>query len=330
MNVKQAIEEVLKCAKAGQPVLLMGSPGLGKTAIPQVVAMLLGLPYNELRCAEFEPVDFRGVCVPNIETMTTTWLTPDFWPTEACVLNLDEITQASADLTSPLLKLFLGGAVGNYRLPAGTVLIATGNLVSDRAGCQRITSALRERCVVIQVEADAGTWCEWYAEQPDYCPLVLRYIQENPTILHKWDGKLDYNQPTPRNWVRVGKLLKFSPAVETIAGVIGPEQASAFMAWVSVHGHRVTVADFIADGTLPKSPAAAIALILKLADEIVADQHPDDHDKIAERIGAIDGTYQLQFLKHIAQKGGAAVLRRAAYAKLVKRHASFIINAMGK
>ena len=106
MKFAQAVVEAIKASKAGLSVLLLGSPGKGKTSVAKRLAKQLGLRYVEVRPAEFESVDFRGI--PTVEEGRTRWNVPEFWPSEACVLNVDEITQAPMELTSPLLKLFVG------------------------------------------------------------------------------------------------------------------------------------------------------------------------------------------------------------------------------
>lgn len=327
MNVKTAIVELIKAAKAGEPVLLMGPPGIAKSTIPQIVAELLSLPYREVRPAEFESVDFRGI--PTVEAKRTTWNVPDFWPTEPCVLNFDEITQAPMELTSPLLKMFLGRSIGDYQLPAGTVLVATGNSASDRAGCSRLSSALRERCVVINIQPEFSEWVEWFQQQPFHDETIVEYLKLNPVQFHSWDAKLDFNQPTPRNWARVAKLLPFEPEQETIAGVIGQPVSEAFFRFRRANVKLPSVPAVI-DGTekLPTNPAimsAFVKSVVEWASNFDPDSRGTSWENATGLIETLEGTYQVQFLKHVA-KHDAKILKRPALRELVKRHAKAIVD----
>lgn len=321
MNVTSAIVETLKAAAAGEPVLLLGSPGIGKTAVAKILAERLGLPYVEVRPAEFESVDFRGI--PTVENGKTRWNIPDFWPTEACVLNFDEITQAPMELTSPLLKLFLGGEIGDYKLPPGTILIASGNLVSDRAGCSRLSSALRERCIVIQLEPDLNEWLGWYQSQGFADDAVVGFLQANPTAFHAWDAKLDFNQPTPRNWARLSRLLANDPAEETVAGVIGPDYARSFMAFRRANVCLPDVWSIIGGDGLRVGPSLTARFVDKLADETtkISDELLV---KLVDYVSReLAGTFQVQFLRAVAKRD-ASILRKRPMVQLVGIHAKAI------
>jgi hypothetical protein len=242
-------------------------------------------------------------------------------------LNFDEITQAPMELTSPLLKVFLGGAIGDYRLPAGTVLMATGNLVSDRAGCSRLSSALRERCVVIHIEPDFNDWREWYAKQEDFNAGVLAFLEANPSLFNAWDAKKDHNQPTPRNWSRVSRILPFDPAEETIAGIIGADVAGMLMKFIRANVQVPSVME-VYNGTkaFPSSPALA-ARFVELVADFAAKAVGSLDVQIASRL-AVDtfpaDCYQVQLLKALAKRGGDA-LESPGFRKLVAKHRAAIV-----
>jgi DNA polymerase III delta prime subunit len=322
MNITTAIAEVKKAAAAGLPVLLLGSPGIGKTTVGYILAQELSLPYVEVRPAEFEAVDFRGI--PTVENGRTRWNVPNFWPESACLLNVDEITQAPMELTSPLLKLFLGGAIGDYKLPEGTVLMATGNLVSDRAGCSRLSSALRERCIVITIEPDFAEWRGWYQEQSFADAGLLAFLESNPAMFSKWDAKQDFNQPTPRNWARLSRLLPYEPEQETVAGIIGPDAAASFCRWRRANVQLPSI-DAILAGTasLPASPAMMSKLV-ELLPAVAKARWILQDDSVMRLVDGMDGTYQVQFLKAVA-KQQPSLLKEKEFGKLVKRHAAAIV-----
>ncbi len=324
MNIRTAIDQALLVAKANQPVLLLGPPGVGKSALPQTVAALMGLPYREIRAAEFEAVDFRGGMFLDIENETTRWLTADMWPNEACVLNFDEITQAPMEMTSPLLKIFLGGSLGDYNLPEGTILFATGNRIEDRAGCSRLSSALRERCVVLNITCDAQSWMEWYRENSPHSG-VMEYISQFPDLLHVWDAKLDENQPTPRNWTRLGEVLAHTDHEEVVAGIIGPEPAKAFCKWLRNHVPVPEVAEVVAgEKPAPEELPLMKAWTDKLVDAFVTQDK--SRKDIAPLIKALNKTYQVMTLRGIAKRN-KRLLTTAHLKPIVQENQAAILQA---
>ena len=57
-QVTQALEYLIK---AKQPVMLHGSPGVGKSQVVKQVADKLGIEMIDLRLSQLDPVDLRGV-----------------------------------------------------------------------------------------------------------------------------------------------------------------------------------------------------------------------------------------------------------------------------
>ena len=65
-----------------QPIMVSGPPGIGKSAIIKQVAESLGIGFIDLRLIYLDPVDLRGIPMPDAKQGTTKWLTPDFLPRE--------------------------------------------------------------------------------------------------------------------------------------------------------------------------------------------------------------------------------------------------------
>src|SRR5262245_18674290 len=129
-------------------VMLWGAPGIGKSAIVHQMAAMRRCKVIDLRLNIREPVDLRGIPVPNAKTRTTDWLTPSELPQverdgATGILFLDEVNTASAQMMAVAMQLVLDRKVGDYVLPKGWVVVAAGNRTSDRASAQRMPTALR-------------------------------------------------------------------------------------------------------------------------------------------------------------------------------------------
>ena len=136
-QVTQALEYLIK---AKQPVMLHGSPGVGKSQVVKQVADKLGIEMIDLRLSQLDPVDLRGVPsvdkikVGKTEVGKTNWNVPSFLPTEGNgILFLDEINSAAQATQAAAYQLVLDRKLGDYELPSGWAMVAAGNRSTDRA-----------------------------------------------------------------------------------------------------------------------------------------------------------------------------------------------------
>lgn len=60
----KALADNPELAKTLPPLMVWGAPGLGKSSILQDVARELGIGFIDVRLAQREPVDIRGLPVP--------------------------------------------------------------------------------------------------------------------------------------------------------------------------------------------------------------------------------------------------------------------------
>lgn len=329
-SLRDVKEEVVKLAAINQPVLLLGSPGVGKTSIARQVAEELELPYVEVRAAEFEPVDFRGGMYLDESTETARWFAADIWPSERCVLCFDEITQAHSDLTSPLLKVIRERKIGNTELHPDTIIIATGNRVADRAGCFKVGSALRDSFIVYDdISVDFRDWvrdfvptCSWDME------IVVEFLTENPDMWHTWDPAIDGNQPSPRNWAKVGQVFAVTESLITLAGLVGEPAAKAFRKFADQKVRMPKVEDvLVGKEELPTDPA----ILRAWTDSLVAfatQSLPDEftHQDVCRVIEELPETWAIRVLRLVG-KSDPKVLHLESYREIVRKHSAAIVAA---
>ena len=77
------------------PLMVWGGPGMGKSTILRKIAEESGIGFIDIRLAQREPVDIRGLPVPNDDSVS--WLISSDWPRDKDsrgILLFDELTAA--------------------------------------------------------------------------------------------------------------------------------------------------------------------------------------------------------------------------------------------
>lgn len=296
-------------------IMLRGAPGVGKSTIVQSVAKELGIGFIDVRLAQMERVDFAGL--PSINNGMTEWNVPSFWPRDMKskgIILLDEITSAPSDCQVAAYSVVLDRKIpnSNYVLPNGWLIVAAGNRTCDRAVVKTMSSALANRFVHFEVEANSEDWVKW-AISNEINPSIIGFINYKPNLLFKMEGQnLEYGWPSPRSWERVSNVIKlFKGNTEllrkVVYGLIGNGVGLEFMEFFKMSSEFDSILDVMLNDNvafeLPdkgdKRYAVASAVIYHLWNGI----NDDDTEK------RINGFYKI--LMKMPNDFGAMMIRAA-------------------
>lgn len=283
MKLSSAYKYVKVAIQAKIPLIMWGAPGIGKSSIIQQIADELGSNMIDLRLAQLDPTDLRGIPMPNRETMRADWFLPAFWPQVAekdgfrevktatgktsskkvkyqagdCplgpgILFLDEIEKAPVSVKNAALQLVLDRRIGDYKLPNDWAMVCAANREEDGCFSQPLGNALANRMTHLEVEADVDTWAAW-ARKNDVLDDIIGYLHYNPTLLYKTTG--DHAFPTPRSWVAGSTLMKLADntkeSKELLASCVGGAAAQEFVVWQTVY--KNVDPEAILQGNMPKN-----------------------------------------------------------------------------
>lgn len=217
------------------PAFIWGPPGIGKSAIVHRIAADAGLPVIDLRASLLDPTDLRGI--PAIVDNQAVWCPPAFLPKENAppgILFLDEINAAPPLVQASLYQLVLDRRVGEYLLPTGWWIVAAGNRQKDRAVTFRMSSALSNRFIHLDLDTDAVDWRTW-ALANNLDPLVIAFIGYRPALLREDPGESSAF-PTPRSWEILSDVIKrfgsHQACVDIVPGIVGSGASTEFATFV--------------------------------------------------------------------------------------------------
>jgi hypothetical protein len=199
------LPEVLLHVAVVRPVFLWGAPGIGKSSLVRAFADSLGLECVTLLGTQLAPEDLIGV--PQIVAGRSRFAPPiSIARDEPYCLFLDELNASSAEVQKAFYSLILDRRIGEYELPAGSVVIGAGNRATDNALARPMASALLNRLVHVHLRASAGDWIQW-AGGAGIHPWVLDYLRNRPD--HLWTAPPKTEEPfsTPRSWHMLSDAL---------------------------------------------------------------------------------------------------------------------------
>ena len=241
------------------PMMVWGAPGLGKSSILRQAAEDLGIGFIDVRLAQREPVDIRGLPVPGEDGVK--WLVSSDWPRDPAsrgIILFDEITAADRSLQVAAYEFILDRRLGElYRVPDGWYICAAGNRTEDRAVAATMSSALANRFMHVELAEDAESWITW-ARTHDIRPEVMGFIRFRPeTLFHQKNENLERGWPTPRSWERVSRMLDIMNGEnenlvrKMVYGLVGNRVGVEFMEFKKMSSSFEDVLKMMTDASVP-------------------------------------------------------------------------------
>lgn len=242
ITLDQARKAMKAAFKVKRPIFMWGPPGVGKSDAVRALAKELSGETMDVRLAQCDPTDIRGIPFFNKETNTMQWAPADMLPSaEFCkdkpvvILFLDELNSAPSSVQAAAYQLILDRCVGKYVLPDNVVIVAAGNRDGDKGVTYRMPTPLANRFIHIEVQVDFESWQTWAVKNTIH-PDVVGYLSFAKGKLSDFDPKsASRSFATPRTWSFVSDLLKDEDTDQEtlftlIAGSVGDGLATEFMA----------------------------------------------------------------------------------------------------
>lgn len=246
MKLSDALKVVKNSIKSNTPVMLWGPPGIGKSSLIHQIAEEQGRQVLDLRLAQLEPTDLRGVPMPNRDSNRAEWYLPGFWPsraeadTEREIQVEQEVKGEDGKKTTKLVTKTIPVKAGSSPTGPGVVFLdeiekapvsvknASLQLVLDRMiGTYKLPDDWAIVCAgnreedgcfsaplgsalanrMIHLEIQPDVEA-WaaWARENGVCDDIIGFLHFKPDLLYKQTE--DHAFPTPRSWVIASNLIQ--------------------------------------------------------------------------------------------------------------------------
>lgn len=247
---------------------------MAKSDIVKTIAKNNKLKLIDIRLSQTDSVDLNGF--PKLDGEKATYVPMDIFPIESTeipqgfngwLIFFDEINSAPLSIQSAAYKIILDKQVGQHNLHKNVAMVAAGNLSTDKAVVNRMSTALQSRLIHYELHIQPKHWIEW-ADANDIDYRIKSYLNFKPDMLHNFDpNHNDYTYSCPRTWEFSSKLIKGKDLTEDtlimLAGTLGEGVAREFYSYTKIYKSLPKLANILNDPTgtnVPIEPANQYAL----------------------------------------------------------------------
>lgn len=272
VNLYEAEELIVDIFRAGWVPNLISSPGLGKSSVIKQIADKQDLCLIDIRMSQMDPADMNGFPfilnqkdkdvqiragyvpmnifpivgdIPPINPKTGK-------PYKGWVIFLDEFNAGALSVQAAAYKLILDKMVGMHKLHENVVIALAGNLMTDKAITNRLSTATQSRLIHLPIRVCNQTW-HWWADSASLDFRVTAFVKFMPEELHNFNpNHTDLTFSCPRTWEMMSDLVapwkKVSmKKLPLFAGTVGVGAARSFMAFCEIYKQIPTIEEILAN-----------------------------------------------------------------------------------
>jgi len=265
-------------------IMVTGQPGIGKSSLLPLVSKLKAGDYQGIY-ADCPLMDLPDMAMPYVVDGTTQFAPSSLWgftDPRPKIIMLDEVSKAPNVVKPMFTRLMLERCIGEYKLPEGSIVFATGNNASDGVG-DSMQGHINNRVTRVQMDNPSSeAWIEW-AINNGVNEMVLAAVHRFPHVMQSYLDDKNGENPyifnpkkntgafaSPRSLQKAGFILDsrlaFGPELthEALQGTVGVSFAGDLMAFLEVADtvptwEAVTTAPKTT--AVPKSPAARLLML---------------------------------------------------------------------
>lgn len=300
---------------------LHGSPAIGKSDVIKQVAEKFNLKLIDIRLSQSDPTDLNGF--PNVEDGKARYMPMDTFPLandklpvktdkqgnvigvyDGWLIFFDEMSSAPTSVQAAAYKILLDRQVGLFDLHEKVAMVAAGNLETDGAIVEQLSTALQSRMIHAEMKTDKDAWIKWaIAHNVDH--RIIAFIEFKPTLIYNFSPThSDFTYASPRTWAFMDSLLKTGldfqqePTVgrALAAGTIGEGPAREFIQFCAIYETLPTMDKILKSPEstpVPTEPSTLFAL----AGALSANLNKENAETLYKYISRMELEFQVVTLR---------------------------------
>ena len=275
VKISQAIEAISIALQVQLVPMLAGSPGCGKSDIGHQIASNFNLKMIDVRLSQCDPTDLNGF--PGSDGKKARYLPMDTFPIEGdpipegysgWLVFFDEFNSAPVAVQAAAYKFVLDKMVGQHKLHKNVAIMCAGNLETDGAIVEPMSTAMQSRLVHLELVVDAKEWGDW-ASSSTIDHRITSYIKFKPGQIYTFrPDHTDKTYACPRTWEFANRILKKS-AIGTpsnlplLSGTLSEGVAREFIGFCKIFDSLPKMDEIVSNPNgvaVPDAPSVLFAL----------------------------------------------------------------------
>jgi hypothetical protein len=329
VKISQAVALITAYIKAKLVPMVVGSPGIGKSDIVHQIAKEYGLKVIDLRLAQCDPTDLMGF--PSIKDKKAGYVPMETFPIESdpipagyngWLLFLDEFNSASVAVQAAAYKIVLDRMVGQHKIHPNVAIVCAGNLESDNAIVQPLSTALQSRLAHLELQLDAKEWTEW-AFNRGIDHRITDYIQFKPDALYTFQpDHTDKTYACPRTWEFLNRLMPLSESENFLAmasGVVSEGIAREFLGFLRIYRTLPKVSDIVKSPKTIDVPAEP-SILFAISGSIASNTTNENFKPLLEYVERLPKEFQVVTVRETVRRN-KEILNHPALAPWLEKSA---------
>jgi len=317
------------------PILLKGSPGVGKTSMVKQVAETLKQDLIISHPVVSEPTDYKGLPFPNNEGTAA-----DFLPygdlrklvsaKKPTIYFLDDLGQSFPAVQAACMQLLLAREINGKKISDHITFLAATNKRTDKAGVQGILEPVKSRFTsIIEVDVNKDDWVLWAYTHNMPAELIafIRYLPKHLENGFKPTNDV-VNTSNPRTIENVGKIMNAGVGsgleLEMFGGAAGEGFASEFLGFLRIYRNLPSIPNILSNPDIVdivKDPS----ILYAVSGALVNNVNKKNIGNIIKYLERMPEDFQVVAMRDIAQSKKAMV-ETSAYTAWAVKHSDILID----
>ncbi len=289
------------------------------------IAAEFNLKVIDLRLSQCDPTDLLGF--PHIENGKASYVPMATFPIsgdplpfhldeankptdrlyDGWLLFLDELPIAPPAVQAAAYKLILDRMVGDHHLHSKVAIVGAGNLESDNALVNPMSTALQSRMVHLSLRLDVKEWLDWaMTKNIDF--RITSYIGFKTSALYTFQpDHTDHTYASPRTWEFADRILKAVKDINKVtarpllSGAISEGVAHEFMEFCKIETDLPKFLSIVSDPLSTHVPAEPSVLFL-LSGAIAAQADANNMDNVIKYVMRMPAEFQVVCLRECIKR----------------------------